>query len=71
LIGIELLNEPAKDLEDSHHDDLKQFYADSYSIIRKYSATTLVVFNVLWSEHYDDWFEEFVEPDYYNILLDW
>jgi aryl-phospho-beta-D-glucosidase BglC (GH1 family) len=55
LIAIELLNEPAEDLEAYHHDELRQYYSDGYDIIRKYSSTLPVVFNVLWSDHYADW----------------
>lgn len=70
LLGFELLNEPAWSLEDNHN-DLLQYYKDSYKEIRKYSKTAIVSINVLYSEFYDLWDKEFPTSEYSGIVMDW
>eukprot|EP00602_Paraphysomonas_sp_CaronLab_P011736 CAMPEP_0185042000 /NCGR_PEP_ID=MMETSP1103-20130426/41994_1 /TAXON_ID=36769 /ORGANISM="Paraphysomonas bandaiensis, Strain Caron Lab Isolate" /LENGTH=302 /DNA_ID=CAMNT_0027581975 /DNA_START=739 /DNA_END=1647 /DNA_ORIENTATION=- len=71
LLGIELLNEPSESIERTDHDLLLKFYSESYGIIRQYSDTALVVFNELYEEFYSAWKDSLVEPDYYNVVVDW
>lgn len=69
--GIELLNEPAADLEHKHHNDLLDYYKQAYTIIRKYSPSCMVVVSILWDDYYGNWTNELLEPEYYNVVLDW
>lgn len=71
LAGIEIINEPAISVEKDKHQVLKEYYQKAYSIIRKYSDSTVVIFSILWSDFYGVWKDELKEPDYYNVVVDW
>jgi hypothetical protein len=71
LVAIELLNEPAEDLEANHHEELLDYYTKGYDIVRKYSDTVIVSFNILWSDYYGRWLSDLAEPRFYNVLMDW
>lgn len=71
LIGIELLNEPAADLERRYHKELLEYYQAGYHIVRKYSKKALVIFSVLWEDYYNAWSGDMLEPEYYNVAMDW
>lgn len=47
LFGVELLNEPAYELEQNHHNELLEYYQAAYKIIRRYGDNIAVIFNVL------------------------
>ena len=65
------MNEPNHDLELFNHTLLLSFYQDAYRVVRKHSATAMVVFNELYEEFYPDWNGELAEPEYYNVVVDW
>lgn len=71
LYGFELLNEPSDFYSKNNHEELSQYYRDSYTIIRKYSKTAVVVFNELYANYYSWWDNEMKEPQYYNVIMDW
>jgi glucan 1,3-beta-glucosidase len=74
LIGIELLNEPLQNYEENFHDDLLLFYQTSYSLIRHHpssSSSLLILYNELYQDFYSSWKEEFIEPKYFNVVMDW
>jgi glucan 1,3-beta-glucosidase len=70
LLGIELLNEPAAILESRNHTELIRYYEQAYAIVRAYSSTAWVVFNVLDEEFYSNYATSMKEPKYYNVLID-
>jgi glucan 1,3-beta-glucosidase len=70
LLGIELLNEPAAILEARNHTELIHYYEQAYAIVRAYSSTAWVVFNVLDEQFYADYASSMKEPKYYNVLID-
>jgi glucan 1,3-beta-glucosidase len=71
LLGLELMNEPGWPIENKSHSVLLKYYYDSYHIIRESSSTALVVFNELYESYYSAWGGELLEPDYYNVVVDW
>lgn len=71
LLGIELLNEPARGYTENYHDLLVDFYQASYKIIRKKSKTCLVVFNDIYDQTYASWNTVLIEPAYNNVVFDW
>ena len=70
FLGVEVLNEPSYFLEQNNHSLLLQYYQKAYSIVRKHSATALVVFNELYPEFYYSWNHSLQEPGYYNVVMD-
>lgn len=70
LLGIELLNEPAAYIESRNHTELVRYYEQACAIVRAYSSTAWVVFNVLEEDFYDDYQSALKEPKYYNVLMD-
>ena len=71
LLGIELLNEPSKDLSTNHHGDIAQYYRDAYQVIRQHCSTCIAVFNELYPLNYDLWVSEgLLEPEFYNVVMD-
>ena len=71
LLGIEVLNEPGLEVESNHIDVLKAFYKKAYKTIRQHNEKVIIVFNELWSQYYWVWADEFLEPDYHNVVFDW
>lgn len=71
LVGFELLNEPSQYYSENNHTALLDFYEKSYAIIRGYSTEALVVFNELYTNQYSWWNQALLEPDFYNVVVDW
>ena len=71
LLGIELLNEPGLIIEANSHNLLESFYRSSYSLIRRYHPSLYIIYNELYSDYYSIWDNKFLEPKYYNIIVDW
>jgi glucan 1,3-beta-glucosidase len=79
LIGIELLNEPSLQYEQKYHQKLFSFYQNSYSLIRQYHPSLLILFNELYSDYYSIWRGDededhhpfYQEPHYVNVIMDW
>ena len=70
LFGIELMNEPSQFMSENDHAILERFYQDSYKIIRGYSNTTIIILNELYEHCYASWNEVMLEPEYYNVMID-
>lgn len=70
FIGIELLNEPNIEIE-LHHTILFEYYTNCYEIIRKYHSSIYILYNELYSQYFHIWRNEFLEPKYYNMIIDW
>lgn len=71
LLGFELLNEPSEAYSTKNSTIILDYYSSAYKIIRKYSKSTLVVFNELYSYDFHNWNYQLQEPDYYNVIIDW
>jgi glucan 1,3-beta-glucosidase len=71
LMGFELLNEPAETYSAHNHTILQEYYEKAYKIVREHSPTAIVLFNELYSYLYGKWNQFLLEPDYYNVIVDW
>ena len=71
LMGFEFLNEPAEIYSAHNHTILQEYYEKAYKIVREHSPTALVLFNELYSYLYGKWNQFLLEPDYYNVIVDW
>lgn len=65
------MNEPSQYMSENNHTLLSSYYQKAYRLIRSYSHTTLVVFNELYEHLYSKWDDVMLEPDYYNVMVDW
>ncbi|MGC9943831.1 MAG: cellulase family glycosylhydrolase [Verrucomicrobiota bacterium] len=65
LLGIELLNEPRKDVPS---DIIKTYYLDGYQRVRKHLDGTAVVIHDAFRP--DQWANFMSGPDYHNVILD-
>jgi aryl-phospho-beta-D-glucosidase BglC (GH1 family) len=70
LLGIEIANEPALKYCQDFLPEMTRLYESAYHIIRRHSASCLVVFNELYEVCYDAWKGKLQEPKFYNVLID-
>lgn len=71
LMGFELLNEPSEPYSAHNHTVLQEYYDKAYKIVRQHSPTAMVLFNELYGYLYGKWNQFLLEPDYYNVVVDW
>lgn len=70
FLGIEVLNEPSYQIEQTNHTLLLGYYDHAYRVVRRYSNKALFIFNDLYSDFFGLWVSELREPKYYNVVLD-